>query len=103
MLADAKPRWQNGRRSAIYREGGLSGPSDLMDTMLESQLLDRVDVALNRIRRQHRRQVEAEAEQGRVVLRGTVGSYYQKQLAQEAVRSVEGVDEVDNHIEVDWR
>ena len=74
-----------------------------MDTTIESQLVERVDVALNRIRQQHRQTVQAETDQGRVVLRGTVGTYYHKQLAQEAVRVVEGVDEVDNHIQVDWR
>ena len=43
-----------------------------------------------------------EASHGRVVIQGTVRSYYQKQMAQEAVRGIEGVDEVENRLEVDW-
>ena len=50
-----------------------------------------------------RRNLRFEAEQGRVTLRGVVGTYYQKQMAQEAVRHVEGVDEITNELEVCWR
>jgi osmotically-inducible protein OsmY len=49
-----------------------------------------------------RRKLRFEAQQGKVVLRGVVNSYYQKQLAQEAVRRLEGVDAVENQLEVDW-
>lgn len=49
-----------------------------------------------------RRRVHFETQQGRVVLRGTVSSYYHKQLAQEAVRGLEGVDSIENRLEVDW-
>lgn len=49
-----------------------------------------------------RRRVHFETQQGRVVLRGTVSSYYQKQLAQEAVRRLQGVDSIENQLEVDW-
>lgn len=48
------------------------------------------------------RKLRFENEQGRVVLRGVVGSYFQKQMAQEAVRRVEGVDEIENALEVAW-
>jgi len=43
-----------------------------------------------------------ETQAGHVVLRGVVGSYYHKQLAQEAVRRLEGVHTIENHLEVDW-
>ena len=46
------------------------------------------------------RQLFLEAEQGRITLRGTVRSYYQKQMAQEAVRNVDGVHEIANELEV---
>ena len=49
-----------------------------------------------------RRRVHFETQEGRVVLRGTVSSYYQKQMAQEAVRRVQGVDSIENRLEVDW-
>ena len=38
----------------------------------------------------------------RVVLQGSVSTYFQKQMAQEVVRRVEGVQEIDNCLEVLW-
>ena len=40
------------------------------------------------------------AEQGRVTLQGTVASYYQKQMAQEALRDVYGIADISNQLEV---
>jgi osmotically-inducible protein OsmY len=48
------------------------------------------------------RQVQIEAADGRVVLRGNVKSFFQKQMAQEAVRRVDGVERIDNLLEVNW-
>ena len=50
----------------------------------------------------HRRKLRFETSEGRVVLRGTVGSYFQKQMAQEALRRVEGVAMIENNLEVTW-
>jgi osmotically-inducible protein OsmY len=41
-------------------------------------------------------------DEGRLFLRGQVPSFYFKQLAQEAVADVEGVEQVVNEIEVLW-
>ena len=49
-----------------------------------------------------RRNLRFEANEGRVVLRGTVQTFYEKQMAQEVVRRIDGVDEVDNRVEVNW-
>ena len=38
--------------------------------------------------------VEVRSDQGHVVLTGTVGSYYQKQIAQESLRNVSGIDSI---------
>jgi osmotically-inducible protein OsmY len=46
------------------------------------------------------RQVSVRCEQGVVRLRGRLPSFYQKQLAQAAVRDLEGVSQVINEIEV---
>ena len=46
------------------------------------------------------RHVRVELFDGEVVLKGIVRSYYQKQLAQESVRSVGGIRQVRNEIEV---
>ena len=48
------------------------------------------------------RKLHFENNAGHVVLRGTVASYYQKQMAQEAVRHLSGVERIDNHLEVSW-
>jgi osmotically-inducible protein OsmY len=39
---------------------------------------------------------------GRLFLRGRLSSFFQKQLAQEAVLNLEGVAQVVNEIEVTW-
>ena len=50
-----------------------------------------------------RKRVDCVAQDGRVVLRGEVGTYFQKQMATEVLRQVEGIDEIENHLEVIWR
>ena len=46
------------------------------------------------------RHVRVELHEQEVVLKGVVGSYYQKQLAQESIRKVQGVEQIRNEIEV---
>jgi osmotically-inducible protein OsmY len=46
------------------------------------------------------RTVSCDYDQGTLFLRGRLASYYQKQVAQEAVLHLEGVDQVVNQIEV---
>ena len=48
-------------------------------------------------------QVQIEAASGKVRLEGTVGSFYQKQMAQELVRRIDGVERVVNQLQVNWR
>jgi osmotically-inducible protein OsmY len=49
-----------------------------------------------------RRTLRFETSEGRVTLRGVVGTYFQKQMAQEAIRHVDGVREIANELEVSW-
>ncbi|TWT39389.1 BON domain-containing protein [Blastopirellula retiformator] len=42
-----------------------------------------------------------EHEQDRIVLKGSVSSFFQKQMAQEALRQA-GVDQIENQLEVNW-
>jgi len=37
---------------------------------------------------------------GCVTLQGTVGSFYHKQLAQEVIKTVDGVSQIENQLEV---
>jgi len=47
------------------------------------------------------RQITCEYEDGVLLLRGHLPSYYEKQMAQETLRALEGVDQIINKIEVD--
>ncbi len=64
-------------------------------------LADEVSSALEQNPHLGGRQLRFETEPGRVILRGEVRSYYQKQMAQEAIRYLEGVDEIHNELKVD--
>jgi len=46
------------------------------------------------------RSLECEFSEGILFLRGRVSSYYLKQLAQEVVRSLEGIEKIVNDVEV---
>ena len=46
--------------------------------------------------------VRIQQEKGRVILEGDVDSYYDKQLLQEVVRRIEGVEEIENRLLVEW-
>lgn len=63
-------------------------------------LHDEVHLALTRSPFFSSRNFNVELQEGRVTLKGIVRTYYQKQLAQESVRSVAGVDRVLNQLEV---
>jgi osmotically-inducible protein OsmY len=69
-------------------------------TQIDVPLDEKVSAALNRSPHVARRNLRFEREEGRVTLRGVVRSYFQKQMAQEALKDVDGVDEVLNELEV---
>jgi osmotically-inducible protein OsmY len=48
------------------------------------------------------RKLRIELSEGRVTLHGTVKSYYHKQMAQESLRNMAGVAEIENRLEVKW-
>ena len=65
-------------------------------------LIDRVETTLSSNPYLAQQKLNLEAERGRVILTGVVNSFFQKQMAQEAVRYIEGVEEVENNLHVDW-
>lgn len=65
-------------------------------------LQDQIEAAIQKTAYLNGRKLRYETENGSVTLRGTVGSYFQKQMAQEAVRRVDGVESVCNELEVSW-
>lgn len=48
------------------------------------------------------RDVKIKAAQGVVRLEGAVRSFFHKQMAQELIRRVDGVERVENHLQVTW-
>jgi osmotically-inducible protein OsmY len=68
----------------------------------ETSLDSRISVAIEKNPHLRRRKVHFEAHEGCVVLRGSVSSYYQKQMAQESLRRVQGVERIENQLEVNW-
>ena len=65
-------------------------------------LLDKVQVALNRSPYLSPREVRVEAFEGVVRLQGAVRSFFQKQMAQELIRRLDGVERIENHLQVTW-
>ena len=49
-----------------------------------------------------RREIALRGRKGHVLLTGTVSTFYEKQLAQEIVRRLEGVHQIDNCLEVSY-
>jgi osmotically-inducible protein OsmY len=66
-------------------------------------LTERLGAALTANPHLFGRKLGYETDSGTVVLKGTVNSYFQKQMAQEAIRRVDGVEQIDNQLEVNWR
>ncbi len=65
-------------------------------------LSEQVNAAVTHHPHLKQRRVSLKTEQGRVTINGAVQSYYEKQLAQEAVRKIEGIQSVENQLEVVW-
>ena len=68
----------------------------------DNTLAERVDQAIRTNPFVSGRTLRFETDGSRVVLQGSVKSYFQKQMAQEAVRRVAGVEQVENCLEVMW-
>jgi osmotically-inducible protein OsmY len=69
---------------------------------LENTLHTRISTTIEKSPYLKSRNLRFETHEGRLVLRGVVNSYYQKQMAQEVLRRVQGIDHIENHLEVNW-
>ena len=67
-----------------------------------ASLQDQVEIILSANPYLTHQKLQLETERGRVVLRGVVRSFYQKQMAQETLRHIDGVEEIENLLEVAW-
>lgn len=63
-------------------------------------LEDRVQNVIDHNPYLSRRKLSCETSEGHVVLRGEVCSYFQKQMAQESVKKIDGIVSIDNCLEV---
>jgi osmotically-inducible protein OsmY len=70
--------------------------------MTDTQLNDHVHHVLSRTPYWAGKNLQVENQGGRITLRGVVGTYYQKQMAQEVLRRVDGVSQISNELEVHW-
>lgn len=86
----------------VARSADLNLPLDLVPPMpaCEPTLAERVDRAIQTNPYISGRTLRFETDGSRVVLQGSVRSYFQKQMAQEAIRRVEGVEQIENCLEV---
>lgn len=80
----------------------LTFPNVAMNATLTRPLFERIHDALTTNPHVPSHLVMVEAEEGRIVLKGSVKSFFQKQMAQEAVRRVDGVEQIDNLLQVNW-
>ena len=83
----------------------ISSPSASADTGIDDmicKLQDKVAQAIDNEPHVNRQHLRFETREGRVILRGVVGSYFQKQMAQEAIRGIDGVQDISNELEVSW-
>jgi osmotically-inducible protein OsmY len=69
---------------------------------LDHPLVDQICSALTLNPHVPFQDVRVEAADGRVVLKGSVRTFFQKQMAQEAVRRVDGVQQIENLLQVNW-
>lgn len=79
-----------------------SASSSLTTPLDVNALVQRLDSAIKGNPHLTGHQVFCSEEGGTVILQGRVRSYYQKQMAQEALRNLEGVQRIVNDLEVDW-
>ncbi len=68
--------------------------------MLPCPLLRRIDLAIQSNPHATRHRVYLENRSNRIVLRGTVDTFYQKQMIQESLRSIDGIECIHNQLEV---
>ncbi len=71
-------------------------------TLSPPLLVETVHGALSRSPYVSTKKVKVEATDGHVRIEGTVGTFFQKQMAQELIRRLDGVQRVENQLQVNW-
>ena len=73
-----------------------------IETPRSGELLQRIDSAMKTNPHLSSHQVFCQEESGIVILHGRVGSFFQKQMAQETLKKLTGVEKIINELEVEW-
>ena len=68
----------------------------------DTSLNDRIESAFASSPYLDTRKLRFEEQDGHVIIRGVVNTYFQKQMAQETVRHIKGVEKIENDLEVSW-
>ena len=69
---------------------------------LTRPLADRICDALTSNPHVQSQNVRFETADGRVILKGSVSTFFQKQMAQEALRRIDGIEQIENLLQVNW-
>ena len=76
--------------------------SSCVENASADPLTQRLDAALAECPHVRAGDVVCLADQDRVLLQGHVPSYFAKQMVQETLRRLDGVQQIDNQLEVHW-
>lgn len=68
--------------------------------IVQQPLQERIRLALSTSPYVSGKRVLCRADHGQVTLSGKVSSYFQKQMAQETIRRLDGVEQIENLLEV---
>jgi osmotically-inducible protein OsmY len=74
----------------------------VLNPALRPALDEQVQGALSRSPYISARDLRVEAREGVVRLEGAVRSFFHKQMAQETIRRLDGVERIENCLQVEW-
>jgi osmotically-inducible protein OsmY len=75
---------------------------DASNSVSDSELIQRVHRTFEHHPHLKTSRFRFQLRAGRITIRGRAESYFEKQMAQEAVRSLNGIQSIDNELEVPW-
>ncbi|HUH11586.1 MAG TPA: BON domain-containing protein [Longimicrobiales bacterium] len=106
---DGEVNWQFQRQSAagtvlpLVGVRGLTNRISVLPSPSPSAVHAKIEAALKRNAELDADQIMVESNAGKVVLKGTVRSWMEREEAEAAAWAAAGVTEVDNHIRIEYR
>jgi osmotically-inducible protein OsmY len=73
-----------------------------MQVSTNSSLTQKIQNAVVHNPHLNHRKIHFRTTEKRVVIEGTAQTYFEKQMAQEALREIEGIESIENQVEVVW-